>query len=1307
MGLATYNKKLYSYEWTADWTLNAQGYPSPIYETPVDERGVVVWLKDGPVKLMHSQDDGYYDSSDWLTGFSLDTIFIMSRTAYDVPPPVIAVEEPDNEPVIQAESVEQSFAIVEEQTTITHPEPDVVEESTTIEYASDVKTYSFESPEPVITSSVVTITSTSQTITLDTIPEATITSSSSSVYLPPQPHHDESEGRAQRESAPESEPVVVTSYLPAMLELRSHNIKYYVGDKIGEVWSKSREATLSTNDYIELGEVREVDGGFYHDVYLTQSISTAELNQGKDYKLIGYDYKLPEGISPIYSYIMLKLEENIKIYLDAHKAYKDTGEAIPVDVVSPIVLAFGRGYEHKLKTWLAKKAEVYDPPLFLEFFTEDGNTAQTPVYFNIVDRFLARGDKAFQDAYPSQVAFHERKWDRFRDGWEDLHPVFESETPPPEFYARIFGRDAVEEIYANPLPEVIPDAPESEEPPIGFYDYGLIHDWVNVERQDDTFTFTFIGDKYSYNNRLHYDFSVGDVTTKVSIIYYDSAVYGKKKVALEFSENGYETNDIREFYTWYSDPDLQVESVAIPEDANYDVDDVSLERAHVSRGAGNYWVSWHDGELSIESLKNTGFNDTLALQFNGWGNTYYNLYVKIDESIRIGDVGTLEEFDTYRVVGERMVNSREFGDEVEITSIRDGYYYHTPNYTDFVVDADIITDTAEDATIFGTNADEVIRTGEGDDVLFGLAGDDRLYGESGDDTLNGNGGDDRLYGGDGDDTLNGDDGNDTLFGEEGDDTIYGGDGDDVLSGHNGDDTLYGGVGNDRLEGGADSDYLDGGVGNDKLYGEEGDDTLYGGVGNDRLEGGADSDYLDGGVGNDKLYGEEGDDTLYGGVGNDRLEGGSGDDKLDGGAGNDRLYGEEGDDTIYGGDGDDVLSGRAGNDTLYGGAGNDTLYGGRAGNDTLSGGAGDDKLFGGGDDDILDGGIGNDKGYFGYVSATTNLTLDVTDTTRWKQNADGTWSSGTGAGYEYQRLQVDISAAGDGTDIETDYFKNIEGFAITAGSGDDVLTGGGGNDILDGMGGNDILDGGAGTDVADFYYRSATADLTLDVWDNASTTYWKQDSNGDWTQTGATSADYQRFAVDISAAGDGTDIETDYFKNIERFIITAGAGNDVLSGHNGDDRLYGGAGNDVLSGHNGDDRLYGRDGNDELYGGAGIDMLVGGTGDDIFVLNLGGTSNDLDTVRDFVDGNNKIRVDTTNGNESNLAALKTAANIYWTNDNDSDFTHLVGFRSRFNDVSINDTIIYSTNGTEDTSDDFALMVLEDYATALTIADFDIV
>ena len=50
-------------------------------------------------------------------------------------------------------------------------------------------------------------------------------------------------------------------------------------------------------------------------------------------------------------------------------------------------------------------------------------------------------------------------------------------------------------------------------------------------------------------------------------------------------------------------------------------------------------------------------------------------------------------------------------------------------------------------------------------------------------------------------------------------------------------------------------------------------------------------------------------------------------------------------------------------------------------------------------------------------------------------------------------------------------------------------------------------------------------------------------------------------VDISAAGDGSDIETDYFKNIDGFTLIGGSGNDVLAGGNGYDDIYGGAGND--------------------------------------------------------------------------------------------------------------------------------------------------
>ena len=589
-------------------------------------------------------------------------------------------------------------------------------------------------------------------------------------------------------------------------------------------------------------------------------------------------------------------------------------------------------------------------------------------------------------------------------------------------------------------------------------------------------------------------------------------------------------------------------------------------------------------------------------------------------------------------------------------------------------------------------------------------------------------------------------------------------------------------------------------------------TLIGGSGDDTLiadESGA------------ELEGGDGDDTLTGGAGDDRLDGGDGNDKLDGGGGDD--WGEfsyfsatagltldataasywkqdsNGDWTQTGATSADyrrfeadgetdyfknienffIVTG-SGDDVLTTGAGGESLHGG-SGNDILTSGAGDDSLQGDAGNDILDGGAGDDDATFDYGSSTSDLTLDATDTTRWKQNSNGTWSSGTGAGYEYQRFVADG---------ETDYFKNIEDFTLIGGSGDDrlyggdgwdrlyggagndILTGSGGylyggagddtltssgdhgtlyggagddtltssgdrgtlyggagddtltssgaysdlyggagndvltssgdrstlyggadNDILNGdygddklyggdgrdlligNGGDDILDGGAGDDGAVFYYGSAAANLTLDV---TATTYWKQDSNGDWTQTGATSADYRRFYADLDNDGnEDIDDVYDYFKNIEIFFLVSGDGDDTLSGGVGNDRLDGGDGNDILD---------------------------GGAGDDTFVLNLSGTSNDFTAVLDFSNttGNDdKIRVDTTNGNESSLAALKAAANIYWTNN--SNFSSSSGT----NNASINDTVIYTTKGTADTSDDFALMMLEDYTTELTFADFDIV
>lgn len=93
--------------------------------------------------------------------------------------------------------------------------------------------------------------------------------------------------------------------------------------------------------------------------------------------------------------------------------------------------------------------------------------------------------------------------------------------------------------------------------------------------------------------------------------------------------------------------------------------------------------------------------------------------------------------------------------------------------------------------------------------------------------IEGTNGDDRLRGGDGDDQLSGKGGNDRLFGEDGDDLLSGGAGDDRLEGDDGRDTLRGGAGNDQLRGDDDNDVLTGGAGADvfRFDGDDGQDRI--------------------------------------------------------------------------------------------------------------------------------------------------------------------------------------------------------------------------------------------------------------------------------------------------------------------------------------------------------------------------------------------------------------------------------------------------------------------------------------------------
>lgn len=75
----------------------------------------------------------------------------------------------------------------------------------------------------------------------------------------------------------------------------------------------------------------------------------------------------------------------------------------------------------------------------------------------------------------------------------------------------------------------------------------------------------------------------------------------------------------------------------------------------------------------------------------------------------------------------------------------------------------------------------------------------------------------------GDDTVNGSQVNDIISSGWGNDSLKGNAGNDFLNSEDGNDTLLGGTGNDSLYGGA---------GNDSLNGESGFDYLVGGIGND-------------------------------------------------------------------------------------------------------------------------------------------------------------------------------------------------------------------------------------------------------------------------------------------------------------------------------------------------------------------------------------------------------------------------------------------------------------------------------------------
>lgn len=472
-------------------------------------------------------------------------------------------------------------------------------------------------------------------------------------------------------------------------------------------------------------------------------------------------------------------------------------------------------------------------------------------------------------------------------------------------------------------------------------------------------------------------------------------------------------------------------------------------------------------------------------------------------------------------------------------------------------------------------------------------------------SINGSDNNDVIYGFGGDDTISAADGNDMLIGGKGCDTLNGGDGDDTYIWNLGDglDTVSDSSGTTTLQFGE-------GITLDNLTFEKSSNQWRVYVNGDRTQGFycsqgmpdiiklADGSVLKMNETGWNIHNSDNNDNIQGSVYDDVINGGGGDDSITSEDGNDTLIGGKGDDSLVGGDGDDTYVWNLGD-------GFDTISD-NSGTDRIKFGAGitfDDLSFAKNPNGGLDIYVKGDRSQglcvlSQYVSGSNKKIemLEFVDGSTFDLiNNEINLSEYLHVVLDNKRQEMTEMNGSDGADQMTNRYD----YSVTfnGGKGNDHYNGGGGADTYiynlgDGMdsindtSGDDRIKFGPGISYEDLSFRTNYAgSLTIFV-DPEMTQGLKLSSRS--------SIKYLEFA-------DGSVVDF----STQNFVVRQDNKDESLEiNDNRITHLYMG---------DGDSTVYNRVGHDiTIIGGKGNDTIRGGSGVDTYVWNLG---DGMDNLRD--------------------------------------------------------------------------------------------